>query len=201
MTELSSSVPPSPSGVFFSFVEEIRHQADVVLVDPREVQDLVFLLLVVRRRVEGALVAALGIHAVRRVAAELEREDARQIRRERQRLQVEHQLDVFGERVRHADRRARQLALFAAGVVGLDLLNPPLDLAHVVEIVVQARLIGGAEVLLRRGRSTCRASRGCCDPRRAAPCARPASRRRRTADRTPDADRESSAAAATATTS
>ena len=191
-----SSRLPSPSGVFFSLSRKIRNHADVVLVDLREVQDALFLFLVVRRGVERALVAALREGAVRRIATQLEREDTRDIRGERQRLEIEHQLHVLGERIGHADRRARQLARFAAAVVRLDLLNAPLDLAHVVEIVVRA------------GR----------DRRRRAPsCMRPievvepvedaailgaallavgrASRRRRTADRTPRADRESSAAA------
>jgi hypothetical protein len=78
--------------------------------------------LVVRRRVEAGLDAALGIDAVRGVAAQLEREHAGDVRGEGQRLQVEHQLDVLLERVGHANRRAGQLARLAGGVGRLDLL-------------------------------------------------------------------------------
>ena len=58
-------------------------------------------------------------------------EHARDVRRERQHLQVEHQLDVLVEGIGHADRRRRQLARLAARVVLLDLLDAPLDLADV----------------------------------------------------------------------
>ena len=82
--------------------------------------------------------AAVGKDAVRGVAAELEGEDARDVRGERQRLQIEHQLDVLLERIGHADRRAGQLARLAAAVLRLDALDAPLDLADVVEVVGSA---------------------------------------------------------------
>ena len=123
-------------------LEQVRHQADVIGVERREVEDLLLLAAVVRRVVERALEAALRIAAVRRVAPQLEREDARDVGRERQHLQVEHQLDVLAERVRHADRRRRQLPQLAAAVARLDDLDPPLDLAHVLEIVGEPRSVG-----------------------------------------------------------
>ena len=86
----------------------------------------------------GLIRAALRIHAARAVAAHLEREDARDVRRERERLQVEHQLHVLGERVGDAGRRSGQLARLAARVAGFDALNAPLDLADVLEIAVHA---------------------------------------------------------------
>ena len=146
MTSVLSSRLLSPSGVSFSFSRKYGSSADVVLVDLRELEDAVLAIAVVRRRVEAGGDAALRIDAARRVAAHLEREDARGVRRERQHLQVEHQLDVLVERVGHADRRLRQLARLAAGVVGLDLLDAALDLAHVVEVARQARAVGGAEL-------------------------------------------------------
>ena len=91
-----------------------------------------------RHRVERRLDAALGEDAVARVAAQLERRHARHVRREGQHLQIEHQLDVLFPRVGHAERRRRQLALVAAGVVLLDLLDAPFDLADAVEIRVRA---------------------------------------------------------------
>ena len=86
-----------------------------------------------------------GYDAARRVAPQLEREHARRVAGERQRLQVEHQLRVLGERVGHAGRRARQLALDAAVVTRLDQLNPAFDLAHFVEVRRQPRAIGRAQ--------------------------------------------------------
>ena len=145
-------------------LQQVRHQADVIRVQRREVEDLLLLAAVVRRVVEGALEAALRIAAVRRVATQLEREDPRDVGRECQHLQIEHQLDVLAERVGHADRRRRQLAQLAAAVARLDDLDPPLDLAHVIEIVGEPRSIGRSQRLLPAARPTPAASRGCCDP-------------------------------------
>ena len=86
-------------------------------------------LAVVRRGWNGCGDAALRVDAAGAVAAHLEREHARDVGGERERLQVEHQLDVLAERVGHADRRAGQLARLAAGVVRLDALDAALDLA------------------------------------------------------------------------
>ena len=91
--------------------------------------------------------AALRIDAARRVAAHLEREHARDVRLERERLQIEHQLDVLVERVGHAGRRAGQLARLAAHVARFDLLNAPLDLAHVFEIALHPLPIARVEPL------------------------------------------------------
>ena len=70
----------------------------------------------VRRVVESGPDAGRRVDAARDVARHLEREHAREIRRERHRLQVEHQLDVLVERIGHAHRRVRQLAVLAAAV-------------------------------------------------------------------------------------
>ena len=99
-----------------------------------------------RRRMEAGGHTAVRVDAARRVAAHLEREDAGRVRGERQRLQVEHQLHVVVERIRHADRRLRHLARLAALVVGLDLLDAAFDLAHFIQVVRQAAPVGGAEL-------------------------------------------------------
>src|SRR5688572_23090264 len=75
-------------------------------VDLLEVGDALVTIEMVRAGVERRRRAAGGEDAVRDVAAELEREDARGVGRERHRLQVEHQLDVLFERIGNADRRA-----------------------------------------------------------------------------------------------
>ena len=85
----------------------------MVAVDLREVEDALVALAVVRGDVEAGVDAGLRVDAVRHVAAQLERDDAGDVRRERDDLQVEHQLDVLVVGIRHADRRAGQLARFA----------------------------------------------------------------------------------------
>ncbi len=65
---------------------------------------------------------------------------------ERDRLQVEHQLDVLLEIVGHAGGRlgsSRSSPLVLRASIRLDA---PLDLAHVVEVVVQPRAVGRAEL-------------------------------------------------------
>ena len=101
-------------------LEEVRQQRDVVLVDLAKLPDALLRRAVMRRVVEPAIDAALRIDAAGTVAADLEREHARRVRREREHLEIEHQLDVFVERIRHARRRTGQLAHVAAQVTGFD---------------------------------------------------------------------------------
>jgi hypothetical protein len=58
-------------------------------------------------------------------------------------------VDVLLERVGHADRRLGQRALLAAGVARLDPLDAALDLADVLEIVVEPRAIARPELALQ----------------------------------------------------
>ena len=138
-------------GGVLQLVQEIRQHADVVGVDLLEVADPVLAVLVMRGRVERGLHAAVGEHAVRGVAAQLEGEHPRDVAGEGDRLQVEHQLDVLFEGVGHADRRARERPLVAAPVERLGRLDAPFDLADVLEVVGEPGLVGGAELLLEPG--------------------------------------------------
>ena len=128
-----------------SFSRKYGSRLDVIPVDLAELGDVRRLVAVMRRRVEALGDAALRIDAARRVAAHLEREHARDVGLERERLQVEHQLDVLVERVGHAGRRAGQLARLAAHVARLDLLDAPLDLADVLEIALHPLPIARVE--------------------------------------------------------
>ena len=85
---------------------------------------------------------ASRIHAIRYVATHLEREHARDVRRKRHRLQVEHQLDVLFIRVGDPGRCTGQFPLLAAAVERFDLLNPTFDLAHVLEVLAESCAIG-----------------------------------------------------------
>ncbi len=78
-----------------------------------------------------------------------ERDDAREIRLERQQLEVEHQGDVILEHRRHAlrliDRRDLQVALL------LGLLDAALDVADRFGVLVDLALILGAELAPQAG--------------------------------------------------
>ena len=63
-----------------------------------------------------------------------------------ERQQVEEQLRVILERLRHADRRLRHRELGAGAALGL--LDAPLDAAHVLEVLVEPRAIRRPEAAL-----------------------------------------------------
>ena len=146
--------------------------------------------------------ADLRIGAEVQLAAEHERDDARDVGLEGEPLQVVHQLDVLVEPLRNADRpfERRQLRRRAAL---LDALNPPLDFAHRVDVVVRPWSRSPAP-----SRRCSRASSSVTESRmllvlaRLRAAAAPTCRRRRTAARTPRAGCSRSAAAwsASATT-
>src|SRR5260221_6793188 len=76
-------------------LEQIRNHADVIRVESGKVENLRLLAAVMRCAVEGAVEAALRVRAVGVVASELECKYAGHIRRERQHLEIEHQLYVL----------------------------------------------------------------------------------------------------------
>jgi len=57
---------------------------------------------------------------------------------------------VLFERIRHTDRRFRQGALVTARVLRFHLLDAALELAHVLEVLVDTTAIGGAQGALER---------------------------------------------------
>ena len=116
MIRLFSSRLLSPSCVLLQLVEEVRNHAHVIAIDLGVLQNPGLFVLMVRRRMKAGRDAALRVRAAGRIARHLEREDTRHVRRKRERLQIEHQLDVFAERIRHADGRFRHLPRFTAGV-------------------------------------------------------------------------------------
>ena len=117
----------------------------MIAVDLREVRDVVLVVAVVRRRVEALVDSALRIDPARRVPPHLEREHARHVRLEGERLQVEHQLHMLVERIRYPRRRLRQVAALARLVARHHPLDAPLDLPDVLEIPVHALPVGGIE--------------------------------------------------------
>src|ERR1051325_6846941 len=105
---------------------------------------------------EALVRAALREGAAPGIAAGLEGEDASHVGLEGEHLEVEHQLHVLLERIGHADRRFGQLALGAARVTGFDELDAPLELADVLEVLVEPLLVGRSELALEADRKSTR---------------------------------------------
>ena len=123
-------------------VEQIRELRHLIGVDLRDFDDLFRLLLVVRDRMVRIGHADLRERHAAELAAQHERNDARQVRLVRQHLQVAHQLHMIVEAVGHAGRMVddRQLAralFFGAG-------NPALDVTDRVEIFHELHAVAGA---------------------------------------------------------
>ena len=102
-SEWSSNVP-SPSGVDASLLKNAREQIRLIGIELRVTLDVLGLLLVVRHRVMALREADLGISAEIELAAEHERHDAREVRLEREPLELVHELHVLAERLRNAGR-------------------------------------------------------------------------------------------------
>ena len=128
-------------------LEERREQHREIGVDLRVLRHLVGLLGVVRRVVVRLAHAEARIRALARLAPRHEREHAREIGLIRDRQQVEHHGHVLFERLRNADRR-RERKL--RRVARLGALDTPLDLAHVLEVVVEPPLVRRAHDTLQR---------------------------------------------------
>src|SRR5439155_25370134 len=118
--------------------------------------------------------ADLRIRAIALLARELKRDDAREIRLERQNLQIEHELRVIGERGGNAHRpiEVGHRVLHRRGLGTLDL---SLDLANAVEIVIDANTIGEAyapleprDVSAERVEQACATAQGFAARRRVA---------------------------------
>src|SRR5262249_19628528 len=73
--------------------------------------------------------------------AELECRHSRDVGRERQYLQIEHQLDVLLPGVRHTDWSRRQFPMNTAGVVLFNLLDAAFDLSHAIQICAEPAAI------------------------------------------------------------
>ena len=86
--------------------------------------------------------ADFRIGAIAELARELEGDDPRDIRLKRQSLQVEHQLGVVAERLRHP-HRAVQIGQKIVRGRGFGTLNLALDLPDAVEILVDPGAVGG----------------------------------------------------------
>ena len=116
-----------------------------VLLEPAGVE------LVVRHRVVGVGHPHLGVALRGLLAPDQVREHAGDVGLERERLEVEHQAGVLGERVGNAHRPREVLGQVAVAGLRLDPLDAALDLAHRVEVLARPPPVAGPEALLEPG--------------------------------------------------
>src|SRR5690606_16591148 len=109
--------------------EELLEQRHVIGVELDELELLLLITAVVRQRVMRLGDADLRLSALRDVAAQHEREDARETRGERERQQLELQADVLRKRVGNADRRCGDLEIDVRAA--LRTLDAPFGLADI----------------------------------------------------------------------
>ena len=102
---------------------------------------------VVRHRVVRFRHADLRVRPVARLARELRAADARDVGLIGEHQQVEQQLHVIVVRLRHAARLS--ICGSRVGVLLLGQLNPPLDVAHRVQIVADDRLVAATDAPLQ----------------------------------------------------
>src|SRR5688572_15888252 len=107
----------------------------MVPVDQIELEYGLWFLAMVRCRVERRARPARRIRTSGQISRHFEREHPRHIRLERQYLQVVHQLDMFVERIRNANRSLWDLSLLAARVLGFDPFDPSLDFTEVLQVL------------------------------------------------------------------
>src|SRR5262249_4262615 len=137
-------------------LREIRERRDVIPIEVRVSPDLDWVFLMVRSAVEAGTDAAVGeeialrvsVGARREIARAEQRRDARDVRAERQRRQIELQLDVLVERLGNAGRqrdfRNRRRRLRRE-------LDPALDLADLVGVLADGAAIADAEIAREAG--------------------------------------------------
>ncbi|MNC86962.1 hypothetical protein D3C83_26530 [compost metagenome] len=101
-----------------------------------------------RQVVERVADAGLRKDRAAQLAGDHQRGDAGDVRLQRDDLQVHHQLQMFLERGRHADRQLRQREVGARGRLGA--LDATLDLAYILEVLRQPPPIRRRKILLQR---------------------------------------------------
>ena len=127
----------------------LREELRVVAVDLRHVRHQLRQVVVVRQRMVRLRHPDLRVGARALLLADHERDHPRQVGLEGEELQVEHQLQVVLEDRRRALRlpQLRQLQV----VLLLRPLDPPLDVAHRLGVLVELHLVVHAEFALQVG--------------------------------------------------
>ncbi len=130
------------------FLNEIGQQAGVIAIDQSELIHAHAVIRMMRRHMEPVAHAALRINCATGVARIHHGRDARDVRLKRQSLQVEHDLEVVVERFRNPYGSIGHFHVFRRLVLGL--LDAPLDLAYVVEVIGHAGAVGSGQFLVER---------------------------------------------------
>ena len=125
-------------------------QVHVIRVDPRQLVELLRVVPVVRQPVVGIGHAQVRIGPAAQLAAQHEREHARDVGLPRQRDQVEHQPDVVLEVVGDADGPG-QRRQFGVGALGLGQGNAPFEGPDGVEILIEPGPVAVADGALEAG--------------------------------------------------
>ena len=124
-------------------VHEIREHGDVIAIQPGVIRLALLVLTVMRAGMKRDRDAAFRVRASGEVARVEHRGDAGDVRAERQREQIEVQLDVLVEGLRNPDRDER---VWRRGGRGLCRdLQAPFDLAYILRVLVEAQAIGRIE--------------------------------------------------------
>ncbi len=141
----------------------MRQHLDVILVDLRQLVDALRIFAVMRPAMEtdgGRF--AFGVSAAGEVAGKQQRAHAGDVRLEGQRQQIELQFDVFVEGLRHTHRHTHIGWRDRRSLHGD--LQPPLDLADVLGIVVEPRRGRRRRLRCADGRGCRSANPECCGP-------------------------------------
>jgi deoxyribonuclease IV len=116
-------------------LQKVSHLSNVVSIKPGKFFDFFRRLPMVRERVKRSAYSASRVNPLAAIDPHLEGHHAGQIGRERQHLQIRHQLHVRIEAVGHTRRRAWPCAGMCIRILVLHLLNAPLHVAHRVQIL------------------------------------------------------------------
>lgn len=125
--------------------DEVLNLIDVERIQFGKLGELLWPVPMVRERMEWCLDTSLGKDTGTDIAPHLKRRYPRQLGRERQHLQVEHQPHVLAPAIRHPNRSSWEISRDGCCIRFLKLLYPTFDLAHVLKIVAEARTIGCAK--------------------------------------------------------
>ena len=125
--------------------EELGDQLSVVHVRARIALDPLRLVLMVRQRVVRFVDADFRQHDVAQLARHHEGRDARDVRLERHGHQVVHHVDELAEFI----RQRRWRCSYRRRGLALHLLDARLDLADILQVVVEAAPVGRAQAALQ----------------------------------------------------
>ena len=130
--------------------DKLRKHEGVVRLNLHQLVLLLRVVAVMRQRMESFGDPQIGIGPHARFVIHRERDHAGDVGLERERHQIEHQLEVLGDVGRRADGSVGNLERRHVGFLGH--LHPAFDLAHRVEVVADDHAVADAEARLQARR-------------------------------------------------